>query len=559
MKFSDEDIFCRYLLFDMDNVHKVFLKWIEKLGLKEYFDRNSILELIDVGLLSPSLRIDLPQEFFAAWQNHPIKPVQISEGVNSFKNCGLYKINFKPDFQNGKWFFHPYDTEDEEIKEFLGYQVDHDTPYPEPYLHERNRETHRTRMFFPYWIAYYLWELLPNIYPKSLRIKSYKIEDDIRNISRGSDYCEIFNKAKLERSRERREQLGEVFNYISYYRTLQGLVYTAKLETLDIEVLKNGIDRLTTFLSITEEQLFSYLIIELELFDKWQRRKKGIFPVAEEAVRSLQKDIYFTVEWLRHVSSQPWQYIIDKIRMDFPHISGLEKALPFESYLSKEHYKKYKNYYLKAFNTSLPDIVKLDTGKFDVQIDTNYDVKNSFQYVTRAYQRLHECLSSEYEIDFSSKDILDYLIVVYTRVEAFLIEVILFNESGTFQPLMQKYKQLSKNTFISRALKYAIQNMKYAHFNRNTNHNPFVSATEISYSRTDKDIKNNKNLNEPNLGYSNNIEHLGFRIVRFALVRNMFAHTSDFDELIYENRGELFKDVNIILAYLPGVKQDIFI
>jgi len=61
MTYSTNNKQCRYLLFDLDNVHKIYLKYIDKMGLKEFINAESLIDFIANKIFFPVLRVDIPK------------------------------------------------------------------------------------------------------------------------------------------------------------------------------------------------------------------------------------------------------------------------------------------------------------------------------------------------------------------------------------------------------------------------------------------------------------------------------------------------------------------
>lgn len=517
---ADENF--RLLLYSFDKSWSPLENWLKKIGLERLPYGIKLIDLITNNVLPYEQRIDLPDDFFTNWENFPEFPTTLKNSCSNISYLFSYNPLLCPYSLNKndkEWFLSPFDrtVKNQEISFLIKYVVSGKEPILEQQKHPNGNRYCRTKIYFNYSIGYLLWQIYPSLI-SSYKLKSYEnLDEQIGIINKNLHAILHFDKISIESELKRWEKYRSVFQYLSYYRNLYAIVYSSfnkESSQKREDTIKEGTLKLLDYLTLTPHDLEQYLLQLLTIYREWDNRNKGFYPIKEEAVRELQKDIYFIIECLYTKTGNAYEYYGKKFLSNAivaQNWSNLKDALPFELQSDKYFFDKSILNYLKDYIQEIRDEVSFGQDQIKKCIDYLWREFPSFEYFVRSYKRLHDNFqSSNYVIDFESIDVVDQLIVNIIRSEALLLN---FTTEGkdrirNLKDILKNLnKQFSESTFISKAILYCLD--KWENTQVDPPADPFEKLMVL----------------KPKTKY----QELGKKLLKYGLLRNYLAHNDYLD------------------------------
>ena len=127
----------RQLLYDLNGNNTQIFDWLVTLGLDKIYTKELVKELVENGILQYCLRVDLPEEFFIAWEGYPVISERMKSMPDSLFWCTWYDEESSSSLDFDQWYMYPYDQsiKDPDLEYFLNQAVQSDSKFPEPITH----------------------------------------------------------------------------------------------------------------------------------------------------------------------------------------------------------------------------------------------------------------------------------------------------------------------------------------------------------------------------------------------------------------------------------------
>lgn len=430
-----------------------FVKWLEDLGLQDLLRRYPLAQLVEWGWVVPQHRVIFPKEYFEAWQDFPYIG-QLAE--HEFKTHSLlWDCTWWIDDDNEPmWFLHPFFRPDDEAGQMLfGQGQSRSLPQvPEEFVHPNGRTIVPYADYFFHWQGYALIDVIrdadcivPILNTPDVKARAQGIVS-IVELVRESNPQEVLTIPR------RWGGLEEPMTWLSHYRTFrEALQYRPATEREKEDSLRlKGAKQLANHLGINAEML-AHAIKEklLVLAQDWIGENERYCVWTLRAYPSLQKDIFFAMEWLCILSDKKFDYYLDKWQYDSwgqREWAELHKVLKYEFFIDRQYFLSHAPLYLKTYNAPLPEAEHLD-GEHLKQVVDKLRINNyPFGSFLGAYRQLHEELSSRVDhkggLDFRELRPLDYYSLLAIRAEGCLRFAM--NQDGSLTSIQPKEQGLKK-------------------------------------------------------------------------------------------------------------------
>lgn len=138
-----------------------FLRWLDKLGVKEFLKSYSLSQLIEWGWVVPQFRILFPNGFFTAWKNFPYNDHDIEPrfDLESLLWDSLWWID---GMNEPLWFLHPFLRPADKAGCLLAQEgrAAIKAPVPAPFTHPNGRTIKPYADYFFHWQGYALIDVI---------------------------------------------------------------------------------------------------------------------------------------------------------------------------------------------------------------------------------------------------------------------------------------------------------------------------------------------------------------------------------------------------------------
>ncbi len=525
-----------------------FPNWLKALGISCLSFDISPYGWVTHDLLNPVLRVDIPESFYLTWKNYPEHPANNSKFPKNDQWCLYCKPYPFPtlDEPPKNWFLHVFDQPNSEAEEFLRHRIEGKKEIPSNREHPRGFgiKFNTCWLYFSHWQGYYLIDLLshvngfpsfPNVSDVFKRIELFK-----EHFPQHEDVMDM----GISSYKTKWEKHGKFLELLSYYRTMLGLSIHYSLNKTSEEkeeLRKEGRRLLTNHLNVTPKILEDGVEELLTIYREWKSNIERGSHVHEKAIGQIQKDIYYSVEWLCFLTGntidtyfRKWQY-----NSRSPEVwVELKTALPFEYKKSLDYFLDLAPIYLKDINEKLPEGERLEANELKELVEGLFTNSLGFRRFCRAFKNLHDYIHSKGEVDLRDFDaFLDHFLLLALRTETILFELVdkakLSNKDACFRNFFKNI--LLKSGSVKIGVDRAMQLWKNCTSLKRQPPNPFQVIQ--------KEIQLKNWANEPAKIFAEQFLIAG-------MMRNYFAHHHYLDKMIAERKYAAKGLVSLLVTVL---------
>jgi len=516
-KTSETEIYCRYL--DADLFHPKCSDTLcngrlgeylrDEFNLKNLPYQVNIADLISEKIITPSLLIKFPKDYFENWANFPNSGKK--KYKNELTNNHILADKHKVERFNvtSKKLFHPFDLP--ELKNMFVKKFKSSTPTNfELKTHNNGLEYIEYKAYFNYWIGYILIETLDE----------YEYIDKFLPTSKGKH--KFFEK--VLKTIDKRKSITEIFDKLSYYKTARAILVhldNTRMPKEKSDLLVNGIENIS--LHHLECDLEKLLI----LYQEWSDKLLSGKCIYQKALEQLKRDIYILFEWLCISSNkdkkhyfEKWSYI-DKNRDVFAELCTVINYEEFEL----------KRVFL-AFSPCYSRTLYINNEGINYEEAYNKLISHeSFKPWLRSFKDLHSSLNPIGDLDYNQLRVLDCLLVITIRTEVVIRSICerkySITENFSLMNLFKKLKEKLKNE----SKEYKMLDFIYENKKKTRVENATANIFQIV-----NDNQRPKKLNKL-------IHENSKSILKFLISRNYFAHKSYIDEEINKSDSKLATEI----------------
>jgi hypothetical protein len=414
------------------------VKWLEKIGLREFLKSYPITDLIEWGWLIPQYRVTFPSEFFEAWVNYPYIPCSSFTGFDEYSTLWGYTWTVdKSDIP--LWFLDPVFRKDDGIGKLL-HSCRYSTDRPgstAAITHSNGRTIYPDSDYFFRWQGYALIDVIraadcfnqiystPDVVDRALRLV-----EGVKLISEHSSK----GPEEVLALKNRWGGLAEPMTWLAHFRSFHDAFFRTN-DDLDPKTSDNqyrkGAHALAGHLNITHQILVD--VIEeklLPLAHSWMESNKkadSISILTQRAWPSLREDIEHAVRWLIIISGKPFIYYVDKWEAPcFGNIgrATLDEVLPYRFLENDRKFAKTVPHYLRQFNALKNNKWSLTEEKITLLCRNIRKINHPFSGFLASFYELHENLSykrfDQGGIDFRELRPLDHFAMLAIHAEGCL-------------------------------------------------------------------------------------------------------------------------------------------
>lgn len=401
---STQDQYCRYLDVKLPlypcspTVTGLFGQHLKDFGIVLPY-KISAYDLVFSGILTPSLYVELPVDYFESLNNFPELTSDFSGSYD--QDAAWHKMHIRPSTPSGlNDLLHPYDYELKEkfVEKFCV------TSISEPHIHnhKNGREFIAAEAYLPFWHIY----ALANSYYR------YRFAESLMNEDEGRKrVMEILRHDATSFTKE----YSDTFERVSWYKTIISIAYESRADFSNGEIFDFSQKYSKADIGLLKEDLKKLM----RLYSEWSSQiKKHGCSVLQNACDSLTQDIYYICVQLQFLGCSS-EELFDKFKYESRSISimSLHEILDNEKYLFKEMFTSYGKHYcseVKELQEEITDSVYY--GLYDVE---------GFDAWIRAFNDIHKNLNrkNKPKATFNQFRIIDSLIIITIRTEIVLREL----------------------------------------------------------------------------------------------------------------------------------------
>lgn len=356
----------------------------------------SLETLVAQRLITPRLRVALPQEAFHAWRNYPLHPMELDETkvrphewalqLYTYATCSARQRSKE------KWWVHFLDDKSSDLRSSaLANALDPSEDCEQTcFTHRRHARPLKPWIdYFGYWQVYEIADLL-----SIMSANVAASEAGVESLQSWIHNTQYVTAARLQRRRVEWNTRSTTFAWLSLMRTAAGYWASGALEW---SLLQHACRAICLEAAVTTEQMARD--IKRTLLVMWRDMNLGRpqQPAWTPLHSMLRQDIELAIKFLElctgdRVDFLDPQWFDDRANNEW---ASLIDALPKEIELARRWFPDHASIYIHSVSSSIPPLMACSVGTLRALIDTHWAANRPLRRLALALHRLQEELRGE--------------------------------------------------------------------------------------------------------------------------------------------------------------------
>ncbi len=395
------------------------------------------VDLVRLGWLTPTLRVEIPARFITSWENYPSFSRRggthpDDRWADHVWSCAAAPMVWRVDPVIGEsgWFVHPLDRSDDEYTiEIRKHEIPAGPGYAEPKTVGRPRrehiQVHPWIDYFRYWQAYQLFEILNAAQLLTPILNTPGAKAEFERVCKRFDGIKKFSDKRIDRVKNDYRKREPVFEWLSRFRTLIGA--SVVLEDAGHELVSDGARRLADDMELTPDDILEGIRgTLLVMWKSWDFHGLRVPPAMR---RHFQQDVARAMEFhnlVADVPIDPWEEYWHPADRNPREWALLKDVLPYEKHEARARFPHTACFYIERFNRAVEAGQRFDADRVHKLARRWWSVSQEFRRFCLSFNRLHQhyggSVNADNDIGVIAQTPEDFLVLCVLHVEKFLSE-----------------------------------------------------------------------------------------------------------------------------------------